>query len=320
MPHASKKDLPKALTLVRLLATVLALFSSMLWPARADAEEAEPALVLDWTAPASCPNGEAVRAQVLRLAALDERFAHRLEARGTIETDGQTWRLVLTTRFENTTGERRLSASSCSALTDAAVVVMALILNPESEMKPHGSAAPVPARASRSLRVRGLVEGHAGLHAGVAGAAGFELGAGVGVSLAPASFRIYANYAPPLEVHLSGSSGPGARLWFVSVGGAGCWEFGSKLFVGPCSGVAFTRLAGEGTDVATPQSAVTRWVSAVFGLTLGVRASRVVSLKAAGQALVPLHRPTLYFEDLGPVQRPAPVGGEAWVGAELAWP
>lgn len=278
--------------------------------------------MLRWEAPGSCPNQETVRAQVLRLAALDGRSVHRLEAQGFIETDGRTWSLVLTTRFESTLGERRLSASSCAALTDAAVVVMALILNPESEVKsrPSEPVTSRPPRAhARPLGVRGLLDVRAGVHAGVVSGVGAELGAGAGLALDAASLRLAAIYAPPFDVHLSGGSGPGGRLWFFSVSGVGCWGFGAAVVVGPCAGVAFTRLAGRGIEVAMPHSAVTRWVSASFGLVLGVPLGRVVSLQAGGQMLVPLHRPTLYLEDLGPVARPA-VGAEIWAGTEFAFP
>jgi len=319
---------------LRRTGSVLVLALGMAWARAAAAEPAEAALRLSWAAPEECPSEEAVHAEVLRLAGVTTRPGGALEARAAVERDGDGWRLELTTRFDGAAGERRLTATTCRALAEAAELTLALILNPETETprEPKGkpavsapkqrAAAAPPTRAHEAtpLRLRALFAAHGGFHAGVAGAPGFELGAGAGLAIERVAFRIAGSFVPPANVYVSGDSGPGGRLWLLSASGLGCFELGHRVVVGPCAGVELTRLAGEGINVSSSDSGVTRWVSIMFGLTAGVPVSRALTLGAGAYALVPLRRPTLYLDALGQVARPAPVGAEIRAGAELAVP
>jgi len=262
-----------------------------------------------------------MQAEVLRLAG--PRGVGPLAAKGVIEQRENTWYLTLTTTFEGASGERRLQAGSCRALTEAAALTLALILNPETEVPraaPGEPAPPHPAPEAAPLRVRALLAAYGGLHAGITGSPGLELGLGAGISLDRVALRLAGTFGPPRDQHVSGDSGPGGRLWFVSASALGCFELGRRVVVGPCTGLELTHVVGKGIDVASPETGTTRWLSILFGLTAGVPLSRTVTLGGGAYALIPTRRPTLYLDDLGPVQRPAPVGVELRAGVEFRLP
>jgi hypothetical protein len=243
-----------------------------------------------------------MQAEVLRLAGT--RGVGPLAAEGVIEQRENTWYLTLTTTFEGASGERRLQAGSCRALTEAAALTLALILNPETEVPraaPGEPAPPHPAPEAAPLRVRALL-------------------AAYGISLDRVALRLAGTFGPPRDQHVSGDSGPGGRLWFVSGSALGCFELGRRVVVGPCTGLELTHVVGKGIDVASPETGTTRWLSILFGLTAGVPLSRTVTLGGGAYALIPTRRPTLYLDDLGPVQRPAPVGVELRAGVEFRLP
>ena len=290
----------------------------------AHAERVVPLELTSWVAPAGCPSKKQVRAEVVRLAGPEKRARKALAARATIDHDGAVFRLVLTTDFDGVTGERRLSASSCRALTDAAVLVLALVLNPEARVEPPGSrqrASPTVRReGDGSLEVRALVAAFAGANMGMAGPLAPEIGAGVGVAVERVALRFSAAYGPSRDVRLAGSTGPGGRLRFASASALGCWDFYPGVIVSPCAGAEVHWLAGRGIDVASPEAAGTRWTSLKAGLMVGLPIGHFVTLQVAGHALVPLRRPVLYFDDLGPLQRPTAIGAELRAGAEFALP
>jgi len=296
-------------------------FASLAWARVAAAEAGKAPLDLTWVAPSGCSDAKAVQAEVLRLAG--PRGVGPLDAHGVLEQRGTTWHLVLTTTFEGASGERRLQASSCRALTEAAALTLALILNPETEVPheaPREPPASPPAPETAPLRVRALLTAYGGVHAGILGSPGLEVGLGAGISVERLALRLAGTFGPPRDEHVSGDSGPGGRLWFVAGSALGCFELGQRVVVGPCTGVALTHVAGEGINVASPASGSTRWVSILFGLTAGVPVSRAITLGGGAHALIPTRRPTLYLDDLGAVQRPAPVGVELRAGVEFGLP
>ena len=94
---------------------------------------AAPDIALDWRAPPGCPDGELVKGR-LDEALADSTASHHLDVTaevGAPTDEGGRWDLRLS--FSGAaTGERRVSAQSCDALADVAVVVIALAYDPVS--------------------------------------------------------------------------------------------------------------------------------------------------------------------------------------------
>lgn len=108
-----------------LLATVIA------WPIAVQAET----LTLAWNAPAPCPNADEVRREVLRLVAPRTQFSSPISATARTEVDAQgQYVLKLETTQAGVDGERVFSGKTCRAVADAAIVTMALSLDPNIEI------------------------------------------------------------------------------------------------------------------------------------------------------------------------------------------
>jgi len=294
------------------------------WIPSAQAQPSAP-IELDWVAPTGCPSARSVREETLRLARLS-RFQDPLTARGRIEELDGVWHLHLVTEFRGGIGERNLSASSCAALSEAAELVLALILNPDVEIA--GGAEPAPPKAPSSARpapgrseVDFVGSAHAGMHAGVLRTVGAEFGLGLGLSVRPFSIRASVGASLPETTHVSGDTGPGGDAWFLSGDLTGCWEIPiGAAFAGPCAGLAATRMQGHGAGVQSPQPGVVWWASGLLGASAGLRPTRHVNLRLSGFALVPAHRPKLFLEDLGVVEQPRELGALGRFGVELTWP
>jgi hypothetical protein len=88
-------------------------------------------LELRWDAPQSCPSGDDVRAQVIdAVGDPEEPRTEVLQAEGRIEqTQDGRWSLELTLAGS---GTRTLDAGSCAELADAAVLIMAIAIDPDA--------------------------------------------------------------------------------------------------------------------------------------------------------------------------------------------
>jgi hypothetical protein len=88
------------------------------------------ALELSWEAPAGCPNGDSVVAEVTRLTGKADSSG--LSARANVsQTPDQRWR-VLINLSGSAVGHRELTADTCAQLAKASALIVALAANPEA--------------------------------------------------------------------------------------------------------------------------------------------------------------------------------------------
>ncbi|HEY0713819.1 MAG TPA: hypothetical protein VGF45_14160, partial [Polyangia bacterium] len=138
---------------------------------------AQVPLDLTWTAPAGCPTGDAVRAELQRVVRVRKgRTPPLLTVNAKIEQSGANWILHLKTKRDGVTGERRLQGGSCASLVGAATLVMALAYGEGVEIAPEAlPPAPQDTRASggrglsgsgRNTVTRGTGNGRAPVTAG----------------------------------------------------------------------------------------------------------------------------------------------------------
>jgi hypothetical protein len=127
---------------------------AMCAPATARAEEASatPGLHLRWSAPAGCPAGADVAADVARMLPSASSSRRALDADARVSGRGDRWHLTLVTRSAEGRGERELDAPTCRAVADAAALIIALAIDPAAApVVPSAvpsaptAAAPVPA-------------------------------------------------------------------------------------------------------------------------------------------------------------------------------
>jgi hypothetical protein len=299
----------------------------------AQAASSDP-LTLEWIAPETCSDGETVRREVLRLAEHDGAGSHRVNARVHIQRLGeQVFELRLSAELDGVAGERAFRGRSCGSVTDAAVLTLALMLNPDAEAM---SAEPAPTsqvgsapgqpRAPREHMpsevdteppwpLSGAAALAVGIRTGVLPDPGLEVAIAAGAGLGPLRGWLSASAMPSQTAAISGSTA-GGRMWVLSGSALVGWSLNAGMFeAGPLLGAELTRVAGRGSGVSAPERASIRWVSATLGVTGHWRVSAPLALGGGVFGLVPLARPRFYLEGLGPVLEPQMAGIRAHFSA-----
>lgn len=321
------------------------------------AAPSEP-LVLNWQVPPGCPDGSTVEREVLQLAQLTPGTGHRVVAQGRIRVLSGSFHLQLNAELGGIAGQREFSGTSCRGVTDAAVLTLALMLNPdarpesvrseperasdqepapESEPPPEGPAPRASARTETSsrattpsehesrysarwpLRLFGGASG--GVRTGVLPDVGLEVGLGAVMAAGPVSAALAGQVTLPDSGPMPESSEASVELWLLSVGALAGWQFSvATVGVGTHAGLDWTRAAGRGEGISDPEQANIHWLSAQMGATAMLSVSEHVAVGSGVFGLVPLARPGFTVEGVGEVYRPQPVGIRAYVGVFLKTP
>ena len=283
---------------------------------------------LEWSAPAGCPDGDVVRADVLGLSGATGQGSRHLKARASIRSaDGKGWILSLVTDLEGVTGERTLEGDSCESLTDAAKLMLALILNPDLAVPPPppaGDQRPTPETATvasakdRRPLLSGRVGAHAGMQAGVIENLSPSFALSLGIGLGRLSLRLVPGLTPPQNIFVDATHTLGGRLWVGSAAALGCWaETVGPVTLSPCLGLDVERLQGHGLGVLQPRETTVYWSSAELAVFVGLPVGHGVLFEVGVVGVLPFSRPTVYLDEIGPVSRPAVLGFGALGG--LAW-
>jgi hypothetical protein len=278
-----------------------------------------------------------VRADVERLVGATIASGPRLVAQGTVlEEAANRWALTLRTVIDGASGERVLIGRSCRAVTDAAVITLALTLNPdltlpESDSTSVADQTPAPSKTAHGSNpdvppsdsfddaetLHWLVGSLVGPRWGLFHRPVEEYGLGIGAN------------SGRMEVWLEGvfgsgtvsSAKPGAHadFWFTSFRGLGCYSVGDgSLALLPCGGLDFTRVQGRAAGFDNSGQASMSWNSLLLGAKLDWRFHRAWRLELNGFGLLPLARPRAYVthgadEDL---LRPSSLGARATLGIQ----
>lgn len=232
-------------------------------------------------------------------------------------------------------GERVLQGLTCAAVSDAAVLTLALMLNPDTVLERDAPTQTAPKAAAATGKLTLLpaknfelidsvkavlplgvqLSSEVGLAVGVLPQVGPELGLGATFTLGQASLLLNADYGPGQNSTLAERPKMGGRLWTASLGLIGCWTRRGQTFAfGPCVGSTLTRLEGKGLGVLNPQGGVVYWLSPAVGVHFGVRLHSRLSLRLLAMGLVPVDRPKVYLDDLGEIHRPACIAGRVQIG------
>lgn len=276
---------------------------------------------LDWDSPPGCPDSTAVRAEVVRLTGPTTQGSRHLKASASIQPAvGGGFTLSLATNVDGAIGERLLSGGSCESLSDAAALMLALILNPDLVIAqaPEPAPAQVDAAPPPAPRPRWQVGAYGGIHTGAIANMSSAFALSLGISFGRLSVRLMPGLSLPEDVFVDADQQLGGRLWTGTAGALGCvTEALGFLQVTPCIGFDVTRLSARGLGVLYPREATVYWSSAEAALLLGLPVGHGVQVELAGMGLVPLHRPTVYLDDIGPVSRPAVLGFKALGGLTI---
>lgn len=315
--------------------------------ARADGDDG---LRLTWTAPPECPSSATVRAAILRDAQPRRAPSEPLDADARVEQKASTdgWRVRLRTRQGAQAGEREIEAATCGALADATAVILALALAPPGADAASASAAPGDAPAPPASATpgsappedegaapaarrdrRGTSNGSArerqvALGVSAAGDASSlpapTLGGSLTLAWTPGRFRVELDARRWISQAGSvPSSNAGARFSMTSIGGRGCWTAlkAGLVDLAPCAGADGHIVAASGYGADANFAAGAEWTTVAGGALARLSLTTWLALRARGEAIVPLARPTFVVENDGPVHRPPTLGAAASLGAEL---
>ena len=276
------------------------IIAGLLLPALAAAQPDSSPLLLDWDAPVQCPTGADVRNEVMRLLGTSASSGQSLSVRAAVTADGESrWTLTLKTSVNGESGERVLVGRSCRAVTDAAVLTLALTLNPELRLPEHdatqagphvqGQSRPtspprpaMPTSDTHGMRIappsNDTVHGQLRLFAGsrvfAAPDLAGEIGLGMGLSYERLHNWFEGSLTPEADAHSQVKRGAGAYYWRGSLTDLVCYSFGGEPFeIAPCLGLDGSRVQGHGYGFDQNHYASIAWVSAVFGADFGWKIS-----------------------------------------------
>jgi hypothetical protein len=278
----------------------------------------------------------------LRLLGASLPEGRRLSVRASaVRPDAEHWTLTLRTLLDGVPGERVLSGRSCRTVTDAAVLTLALTLNPELVLSdaepPEQQQPPPPVSLPRSgtkplettmtaeqprPQTRWLGRTLVGLRVGTLPDPDPELGVGVGLELGPFAAWLVASYAPPERVNSPAKPGAGATLWLQATALCGCYALLSDpVDIAPCAGIELARVEGTGYGVAHPrQGGVVYWFAPTVGLVAGIRLHRRLKVRLEGLGSAAVTRPEASLEPWGVLYRPEPLAVRVSMGVEVSFP
>jgi hypothetical protein len=304
---------------------------------RAAAGEPVPRVALAWRAPEGCGDAAGVRFDVERLVR-GSPPGPRIEAEAEVTRDGDAVHVLLRTRSAGVDGERRVEAASCAQVASATAVILALMIDPNAaaraaaedppprvEPPPQVTAPPPPpgpmhqpppidavaSRASPRRPVRFVAS------ASAAGDAGTMPGASVGGAIAVASLLgpyrlgVRAGYFPHRSEVLGARPTAGGDFSLFDAGFDACRALVDhrRARAELCAGVEIDHLEGQGFGVTVPSAGAATFGVAALGGLLDLPLASHLSAELRAGATAPFARPAFYFDAIGTVHRPSPVGG-----------
>lgn len=112
----------------------------------ASAAPTEP-LTLEWSGAPECPDRATIHREVLRLAQLTAVSLHHGAATARVQRQGAKYQLSLHAELDGVSGQREFDGQSCDSVADAAVLTLALMLNPDAQIEraaPPAASDPAP--------------------------------------------------------------------------------------------------------------------------------------------------------------------------------
>jgi hypothetical protein len=300
---------------------VLALMCGGVGVARADEGSSLDATVFEWSAPRGCPQRADLLLSLATLARVDAGSWSRFDAiRCQVTGSDSEWALAIEFVVDGQRGLRSFRSRRCEDLGQAAVVALALALEPswdgsaastsaatpeEGAGMPDGNEEVLPASDDAVLPVaQQLARGQARtrVEAGLAGILDpTTLGASsFGVSLFAQARRgalsagVYGAWLPLRPLDVRSDSEQYVELGLLLGGVRGCRYFGAAL--GLCAVFELGELAGNGSGLQTSVASQDWWLAPGLELALGSRLFASWQVDSRISVLLPLVR-TEYVVD-----------------------
>lgn len=286
---------------------------------------------LEWHAPASCPQQDAVEAEIARLLGVQPPSSTTLHASAEVSSDTQ-FNLSLVV---NGAPARTLHADNCAELASATSLIVAIAIDPsvatrELDPEPTAPSPAPPAQAPPSAIAPVEVaprdeEPHASLHWGAALLADYVVGTvprsepwfgfAALARLNRLDFTLGVRLAPSRQARLADDPNIGAQFsaWnaFVQVAYA---FIDRPVRVSAYAASEFGRIAATGFGVDVVYTGHSFWSALGTGLEIQAPIFRFVHLQAQVGVVVPLRRSDFALGDGRVVDRAEALGAIARIG------
>jgi hypothetical protein len=327
----------RTVSLIRIIAALIATLS--LAPAANAA--GDPPVFLSWAAPsrADCPDAAYVLGEIERyVGSASARPDGQIHAKATVRGVGpDRWQLLLETTEGGVAGERVFQDESCRAVADAAVVVLAWMIDPDAmanrsspaleKVIPTRASPPSPAPTTTSLGspLRPFVR------LGLVGDWGTlpwpALGAELRGGAAWRRLRLagHAGYWPSRSKAaggLSDGASAGARFSLATFGLGGCLDVIPDTVDRPlqfslCAGPEVDWIRGVGFGVTDPARGSKAWLALNGGVEARWLLHGPLRLVFGARAVLPTEREHFALQGVGEIYRPTIVAGRVGFGLEL---
>jgi hypothetical protein len=308
------------------------------------AHGADEPVILSWSAPAdgSCPDQAYALGEIHRHVGSPPTDRAPIRASVVIRTRGGSYEVVLQTEQGDVVGERIFRDASCGAVADAAIVVLAWMIDPtamsrESRDAPAAAPAPAPApEPPRDVRVAPPPRRRAHVwraSLGSSGDVGTLPAAAVGAearieaAMLPLRLAAYGSYWPSSSTTatvLSDGRSAGGTFSLGAVGVQVCYD--APLADGPegpdlslCTGPELDVMKGRGFGVSNPAEGTKAWVAATIETRASVPIGGPLRLSLAVAGVLPARREHFSLQGVGDVHQPAAVAGRAGLDLELVF-
>jgi hypothetical protein len=307
------------------------------WPSRAMATDPLRGIDLEWRAPSGCPDETWARAALAgylghRKSDTFKPIAVRVELSG---VSGGRFRAALTLD-DGKGGDRRFEGATCGRVADAAVLIVALMLDPvevtsQIELPPEVKRRDAPAPSSEvSRRASAASSGAFEIGIEATGDVGSlpeaTVGAGVvaGLRMGRVLVEMDAVAWVPRRALGGPTPGGGGEIGLYTAGLRGCFAVfkavESGVLLASCARLEGGVATGQGFGIAEPVSSKNPWGAAFFGVT--IRQSTASSLGGwlTLEAGVPFVRTQYVIEDFGTVFQASPIVGRLSLGLSWSFP
>jgi hypothetical protein len=302
-------------------------FTLLCVPAFAADVGARTALDLRWNAAPGCPDRAAARTAILALLrGADAPPKHPARLRVDVEiaqSSGGRFQARIRTMSGVEDGEREFEGDSCRRVSEAVVLIIAMMLDPigatEKVSAPGTETATHRAPPEEGVRVTLGVRavGDLGSLPGPTAAAGLVAGLHDG--------RLHGEIEGSSFIPRMAARGPlpgsGGEIDLYAGALRGCWDAfrspDAELGVGPCVSAELGVSTGRGVNISDPARSRGWWGAATVGMAARHFGRSPIASWAAIDVGFPFYRPTYFIEGHGDVFRASPVIGRAAIG--VAW-
>ncbi|HMJ12516.1 MAG TPA: hypothetical protein VK524_13925 [Polyangiaceae bacterium] len=296
-------------------------------PARASAAETHTArdVHLTWSAPDTCPHVREVTERMERLLSRSAGPRTQLYADGSVRSDPHGYRLEMRIGQGERPALRSMRATSCRELSDAAALILALLVDPQLQIEeeprvpsPVSTPRPAPARSTSAERVSPQ---ESGTSWGAAGGPVLAWGAlpGAAPGLTAAGFAevgrirlelgaLWLPYAKRVVQDSDPEPPKGGKLSLIAGAARACYLLGVAPELGACAGGELGVLGAKGFGTEQDRRRSVLWAALGPGLAAALPLGQAASLALGADLLFALNRPRFELDNVGLVHRPAPVG------------